>query len=323
MGAPEHNTAVVIAARNAEATLERALRTALAQPETAEVCVVDDASTDGTAALGRAWADRDRRVKVLNFTENVGPAAARNAAIDATTSPWIAILDADDYLLDGRLTGLFRASPDAHFVADALIRVTGAATPALPPQAYAARVLTFTEFVLGNMGALEGPLDLGFIKPVFRRAFLDQHGLRYRADLRLGEDYEFYARALALGARFTMVAATGYVSVEREGSLSKAHSEGDLERLRDCDEGLRTVRALAATERRALDRHWTSVDNRLQWRRLISAVKARDAGAAASAFHSLASTRYLLVRLGEQAWLRGLKALRGAPNRLEMRQDRA
>jgi succinoglycan biosynthesis protein ExoU len=77
-----------------------------------------------------------------------------------------------------------------------------------------------------------------------------------------------------------------------------------LLRLRDCDDGLASIRPLRADEQRALRRHWNSVDCRLQWRRLISAVKNRDVGAAVSTFRSPEAAAFLAARLGEQAWLR-------------------
>jgi succinoglycan biosynthesis protein ExoU len=50
-GAQAAQAAIVIAAYNAEATIARAIRSALAQPEVGEVCVVDDASTDATSEV--------------------------------------------------------------------------------------------------------------------------------------------------------------------------------------------------------------------------------------------------------------------------------
>lgn len=300
----DHSTAVIIAAYDAEASLDQAVRSALAQAETAQVCIVDDASTDRTAAIANAWASRDSRVLALSNQGNLGPAASRNRAIAATSAPWITILDADDYMLDGRLTRLFANDVGADFIADALMRtavrngVVALASPA------PASPLTLQAFLLGNLGAEKGPLDLGFLKPVFRRAFLEQHGLCYDERLRLGEDFDFYARALALDAHFTLGGAAGYVSVERPGSLSKSHTEADLERLRHCSAALAGLRPFSQSERRAFARHLRSVDCRLQWRRLISAVKARDLLAAAATFRSPQVTLYLLSRLGEQALLR-------------------
>ncbi|MBL8530654.1 MAG: glycosyltransferase [Hyphomonadaceae bacterium] len=295
--------AVIIAAYNAEATLERAIDSALAQPETAQVCVVDDGSRDGTLAVARAAALRDARVLALTQV-NAGPAAARNAAIAATTAPWIAILDSDDYMLPGRLATLMAAAEGADFVADALMRVREEdPAPALNGTGFTPTTLDFENFVRGNMSVAHG-LDLGFLKPVMRRGFLETHALTYRG-LRLGEDYDFYCRALLHGARFLVGGSAGYISIDRPGSLSNDHTAEDLRQMRDCDSAYPAIRPLTKRERDVLRQHWARVDCRLQWRLLIDAVKRRDAMAAISTFHSPPAARYLAARLGEQLWQRG------------------
>jgi succinoglycan biosynthesis protein ExoU len=94
--------------------------------------------------------------------------------------------------------------------------------------------------------------------------------------LRLGEDYAFYARALALGARFLIVPSQGYVAVVRMDSISARHTKQDLERLRDSDLDLCTLQGLTERERRAVKKHYRSVDARVQWLAMIEAFKSRD-----------------------------------------------
>jgi glycosyltransferase involved in cell wall biosynthesis len=82
---------VVIPAHNAAAFLPRCLGSVFAQtlkPE--EVVLVDDGSTDNTAALAR-----ELGAKVISQPSE-GPAGARNTAIRNASSDWIALLDADD-----------------------------------------------------------------------------------------------------------------------------------------------------------------------------------------------------------------------------------
>ncbi|MCR6645549.1 MAG: glycosyltransferase [Terricaulis sp.] len=301
---------ILIAAYNAEATLARAIASALAQPEIIQVIVIDDASSDASVATAAAAAQRDERVLVIQQAANAGPAAARNKGLAAAKGDWIGVLDADDYFQPGRIARLIEHAENADFIADTLLRVVDGSpeAPAAAWSADTAQSIDFIGFVESNLGLAGRPLDLGFAKPLMRRSFLEAHSLAYR-DMRLGEDYELYARALALGARFVLTPAAGYVSVEREGSLSKKHSEHDLRVLRDCDDALARVRPLTPAERRALSRHRASVDNRLQWRLLINAVKARDLVAAAKTFHGPAAALYLTRQLGEQVWLRGKKRL--------------
>jgi succinoglycan biosynthesis protein ExoU len=300
----ETGTAVIVAAYNAQATLERAVSSALAQPETAEVCIVDDKSTDDTLALARHLARREPRISVISFSQNRGPAAARNAAMDATKAPWVTILDADDYFLDGRLARLHTHAANADFVADDLLRVLPDEKPSAVAADFAPEMLTLEGFAVGNVRPPEGRHDFGFLKPMFRRAFVVEKRLRYREDLRLGEDYLFYASALALGARWVLGNASGYVSVERAGSLSKAHGERELLLHRDSNHDIERLAPLTEAERRAVREHWHSVDQRLQWLRLIRAVKERDVRTAISTFHTPQAALYLMARLSEQAWLR-------------------
>jgi glycosyltransferase involved in cell wall biosynthesis len=61
-----------------------------------QAIVVDDASTDGTAAVAASYAARDPRVRLIALERNVGVAAARNVAIEASAGDLVALLDHDD-----------------------------------------------------------------------------------------------------------------------------------------------------------------------------------------------------------------------------------
>jgi len=87
------SVSVVIPAYNAEAFLAEAVESALSQTEPPhEVIVVNDGSTDGTAAVLQAFADRI----IVVTQENRGLPAARNAGAARATGAWLAFLDADD-----------------------------------------------------------------------------------------------------------------------------------------------------------------------------------------------------------------------------------
>jgi hypothetical protein len=98
----------VVPAFNAERTLTRAIESVLAQRvegRSVEVVVVDDGSTDGTAAAARALAARDARVVVVTQT-NRGVSAARNAGIDRACGGLVHFCDADDWVLPGAYAAL-------------------------------------------------------------------------------------------------------------------------------------------------------------------------------------------------------------------------
>jgi succinoglycan biosynthesis protein ExoU len=303
--------AIIIAAYNAEKTIARAIRSALAEHDVAEVIVVDDASTDDTIKRANEADDDSGRQRVFAQSENAGPSAARNRGIRESVSPWIGILDADDFLLPDRIRGLLAYADEADIVADDLWQVPeddvdGPRRSLLGETLENPLPVSFREFVLGNVTQKgQSRRELGFLKPIMRRSFLDRHDIRYLEHMRLGEDYELYARALANGARLVLTPTQGYVSVTRKNSLSSLHSETDLLHLRDCNDALMVIPSLSKEDRTALRQHYLSVDCRLQWRLLINAVKQRNIAAALRTFmRPYPVPLYNMQKLMEQAFVR-------------------
>lgn len=279
---------VIIAARNAAETITTAIASALLEPEVAEVVVVDDASTDATEAVARAADDGSGRLLVLRLDVNRGPSFARNMAIRHSKAPLISILDADDFFLPGRFSKLV-GGDDWDLVADNIVFVEHASVrdvlsgsieqfDADPTE------LDLAGFVAGNIsqrGARRG--ELGFLKPVMRRAMLAEHGLHYDEQLRLGEDYALYAQALALGARFKLIRSCGYCAVVRPNSLSGQHRTEDLKRLADADLDLLALAGLTAGQRRVLRRHERHVRDKYRLRHFLD-LKAANGLSSAMGF---------------------------------------
>lgn len=77
-----------------------------------EIICVDDGSTDNSGAICDEWAQKDLRVRVIH-TENGGVTAARRKGVEAAQGSYIIFVDADDLLLPGALTTLYKAISDA------------------------------------------------------------------------------------------------------------------------------------------------------------------------------------------------------------------
>lgn len=91
---------VIIPAHNATATLERTLHSARSQThQKLEIIVVDDASSDGTAALAAAHASHDPRVKLISNPVCRGVGGARNAGARESTGSVLCFIDADDLMV--------------------------------------------------------------------------------------------------------------------------------------------------------------------------------------------------------------------------------
>jgi len=296
----ERKVAVIIPAKDAAACVGRAVRAALAQPEACEVVVVDDGSSDDTAQAARLADDGSGRLVVVS-KPNGGPGSAVNAGRDLTTAPYFCVLDSDDILLPGRLRAIFDgAGSDWDMAADRLLLAQEGAEGG-PYERWAGRipasgVLGFRDFVRGNITDPRRPrTELGYLQPVFRRAFMDGEGVRHDEGLRLGEDFLVYSRALARGARFRVVDHYGYVAVAREGSLSRCHGAEDLARLLAGDRRLAAEPGLSAADQAALAAHIAHLRCKLDYRRALAA-KADGAlvRAARLCCSNAATFRYIL-----------------------------
>jgi glycosyltransferase involved in cell wall biosynthesis len=94
---------VVIPVRNGAAYLDDAITSARGQTlEQIEIIIVDDGSTDESAAVARRHADEDPRVRLVE-QQHAGLAMARNHGMRAARAPWIALLDSDDIAAPMRL----------------------------------------------------------------------------------------------------------------------------------------------------------------------------------------------------------------------------
>jgi SAM-dependent methyltransferase len=156
VSAPSSNVFVSIGVptRERAETLERTLRSALAQTHRRiEVVISDQASTDGTEALCRALAARDDRVRYLRHASNHGGSTANFNLLGRELRGECAMLLADDDWLDAdyveRCLAVLRADPgcavaygraryfdsDRH-VADGVVHEHRAADPAARVHAY-------------------------------------------------------------------------------------------------------------------------------------------------------------------------------------------
>jgi len=95
---------VIIPVYNADSFVAEAVESALSQPETAEVILIEDGSPDQSLVLCQHLAQKHNKVRLLQHLggENRGAAASRNLGMRHAQYDYIAFLDADDYFLPGR-----------------------------------------------------------------------------------------------------------------------------------------------------------------------------------------------------------------------------
>ncbi|MCI8484004.1 MAG: glycosyltransferase family 2 protein [Lachnospiraceae bacterium] len=117
---------VIMGVYNGKNGLKRAIDSILNQTfEDFEFLICDDASTDGSSEILKAYAFRDRRIKIFTNRKNRKLAASLNRCIRAASGEYIARMDDDDYSHRERLAkqvAFLEQHPEYAFVGTAAAR---------------------------------------------------------------------------------------------------------------------------------------------------------------------------------------------------------
>lgn len=316
---------IVMPAYNAAAYIEEAIRSALAQTlAEIELLVVDDASTDATAAIAATLAATDPRVRLLRQPRNSGPSACRNLGMAVAKGRWLAILDADDALAPDRLERLVGLG-ERHgldMVADNLLLVPedrpDQANAMIPAALLdAPRPLSLHEFITRNVADRHYPgCNFGFLKPVFRTAFLRDADIQYDERVRFAEDFTLYVACLRRGAVWWLTPEPGYRYRVRSDSLTQVQTVHDLARLREVQASLLEAAGDDRPLARLIRRHKTVVDRCYHYRGFTDALKAYRFVAAGRALAETRTSAPLILWEGlRQLPVIARKALRGGYRR--------
>jgi glycosyltransferase involved in cell wall biosynthesis len=98
------SVSVVMPVRNEIAHLDQAIESILAQSfSDFEFVILDDASSDGSLDRLREWQARDKRIRLIEAKQHLGPAMSSHTVASAASGQLVARMDADDISRPERL----------------------------------------------------------------------------------------------------------------------------------------------------------------------------------------------------------------------------
>ena len=183
--------------------------------------IIDDGSTDGSHEIAASYADP--RIRLESNGRNLGLIATLNRGLDLAKGTYVARMDADDIAFSDRLSkqlAFMKAHPEIGLCGTWYERDYMDGTSIMTPPEDDASIRFFLIF------------DTVFAHNtiMFRRKFLEDHGLRYDPDFRHAEDFEFWTRC----SRHTQVANLPEV-------LLRYHYHADNTSNRHRDEQIQTA----------------------------------------------------------------------------------
>jgi CDP-glycerol glycerophosphotransferase len=229
VGTPD--VSVIVIVYNDARRLPRAVDSVLRQTlGNLEIVVVDDASTDESFAVAERFAaDHPDTVRAIRLPRNSGGCSRpRNVGIEHARGTYVMFLDSDDTLDRHACKNMLVAAEDtgSDLVSGQCVRIHESRNNRITPwytELYAERAVV--ESMADRPELLYDTLSTN---KCYRRAFLDEHELRFPEGLHY-EDLLFSMRAYLAANRITLIPATVYhwrvLDVETERSISNRRGE--------------------------------------------------------------------------------------------------
>jgi glycosyltransferase involved in cell wall biosynthesis len=222
---------VLVPAWNAAGTITAALASVRRQTARAWECVVvDDGSTDDTAALVRAMVRHDARIRLIQ-TAHHGVVHALNAGLGECRGALVARMDADDVMHRERLAKQAAALAD-----DASLSAVGCHVRIFPRHHLSPRRREYESWLNSLCSADDVARDAFIECPVAHPSLMIRRQLAAEGYRSHGwpEDYDFVLRAITTGHRVGVVPQRLLAWRQRSDSLSRTSRVYDIERFTAC-----------------------------------------------------------------------------------------
>jgi len=212
---------IIVPIYNAQKTLHRCVDSILNQDYTDfELLLIDDGSKDDSGEICDAYAQKDKRVRVIH-KENSGVSASRNLALDEAKGEFLQFLDADDWITPDATRLLVESAEqnNCDMVISDFYRVIGERLSHKGSIDDADGVVTREEFA-GFM--MENPADFYYgvlWNKLYDRAIIEKNHLRMDPKISWCEDFMFNLEYIRHCENIFVLQVPIYYYVKTKGSL--------------------------------------------------------------------------------------------------------
>ena len=208
----EKTISIIVPVYNAEKTLERCVRSLMAQTYgNIEILLVNDGSRDQSPAICQRFAQEDGRIRVID-KPNGGVSSARNAGLDAARGDYVMFCDSDDWVEPDWCECLVSNFGSGDLVICEIDRGGMKTEHAIPQRDSERRDILHEPLLVSSP-----------VNKLFDTSVIRQYGLHFREGLSVGEDLCFaleYLCKISGKLRFLYRELYHY-DLSTAGSLSK------------------------------------------------------------------------------------------------------
>lgn len=218
---------VIVPVYNTASYLSRCIESLVNQTYSdLQIILIDDGSTDSSGKIAYEWQAKDPRIEVYHQT-NKGQSAARNVGLQHARGEYIAFVDSDDYIDSNYFSTMLQAADDAIDCVQTgyrRVKQDGEHIKAYHPK-------HFYQYTSPCMR-------------LYRRAFIDQHHLRFPEGM-IYEDVVFSIDLWLAHPMYKMIPYCGYnYTLNTTSTTSRKRPEAENELYRQLKQRWQTATSI-------------------------------------------------------------------------------
>ena len=202
---------VIIPCYNDEKYIDECISSVLGQNiKNVEIILVDDASTDDTYDICKAYERLYSFIKLIHHSKNEGQESARNDGLSIAKGNWILFLDGDDLLGENSVNSVLTHIDESIDIVISKFVYFDEMSSYLSSRDLMKKIITSHEMAQGIGNTISWELVSCIGNKLYRRDFLNSNNLRFNAKYKYNEDGAFAIDAFMKAGNIKFVNETWY-----------------------------------------------------------------------------------------------------------------